>query len=167
MLLLRVLLITCLLVLPVSGCRAKPLEDEECRVMREIGLSVEKVGVIRDWIASTLDDPSKLASGRRASGPLLGLNDDVGLDWAVLGIPKDRGLIELYGKGVDYRDLRRGSIEAVVVGYGNGYKIILKLQPNSDIDSELLEESKKPYGEIRMEVLSSDVLLVCQVNKFG
>ena len=161
------ILIACLFIPAIAGCKANIAEDEECRVMREIGRSDDKSAEIRDWIESILGTPRKIAAVGRAKGNYIGLNDDLGFDWDFLGIPRERGMIELYGASVNYRDLKRSSVEAVVVGYGNGYKLIFKLQPNSDIESKLAEGSRKPYGEIKMESLHSDVVLVCQVNNFG
>lgn len=159
-------LVCCLLVLPMAGCIEIP-EDRECGLMRQIGLTSEKSGLVRDWIESALADPGKFAGVSRTNGNLAALVKDIGLDWGRLGIPARSSFVEFYGPAVDYRDLKRESVEAVVIGHGRGYKLIFKLQARTDIEQKLIEESKKPYGDIRMETLGPDLVLVCQVNRFG
>ena len=90
-----------------------------------------------------------------------------GLDWKDLRLNQRRMLIEFDGRNVDYAALDRAAVGAVIIGFGNGYKLIFKLDPDTDIEARLIEESKQPYGQIKIEALAPDLLLVCQVNRFG
>jgi hypothetical protein len=148
------------------GCAPIP-EDRECGDLREIGLAGKKTEVIREWIQSTLADPTVLAESGAKSGRLRGGDFDVGFNWEGLGVDRGRMIIEFDGRDLDYTALDRSAVEAVIIGRGNGYKLIFIVDPHTDIEARLIEASKKPYGEIKIETLAPDLLLVCQVNRFG
>lgn len=145
-----------------AGCDRVPVDDDRCRVMRQIGLSVEKNRLIVDWIEATVADPRVLASTGRKDGMLLAIDYDLGMDWTQTTIPADSVVVEFYGANVDYRNLVGSSVEAVIVGYELGYKLIYKLDPASKIEEKLKAQANSRYGEIRVESLGSDVTLVCQ-----
>jgi hypothetical protein len=151
-----------------GGCGPTP-DDPVCVRLRETGLSSAKSTVIRQWIETVLADPTVLAKAGEENGPLHASDfaTGTGPDWDALGINPDYGFVEFYGANVDYAKLDRSAVDAVIIGDGYGYKLIFKLDPDSDIEERLIEESKKPYGAIRTESLSSDVVLVCQVNGVG
>lgn len=150
----------------IAGCRPIP-EDAECGEMREIGLSGKKNAIIREWIAATLADPNSLARSAAKPGRLFDGRLAAGLDWEGLEVHPDRMIIGFDVQNLDYTSLDRSAIEAVIIGRGNGYKLIFKLNPNTDIEARLIEASKRPYGDIEIETLAPDLLLVCQVNQFG
>ena len=149
-----------------AGCGPIP-EDPECGYMREVRLSASKSAQIRSWIDATLADPTPLARSGAKRGQLLARQIEPGLDWKDLRLNQRRMLIEFDGRNVDYAALDRAAVGAVIIGFGNGYKLIFKLDPDTDIEARLIEESKQPYGQIKIEALAPDLLLVCQVNRFG
>jgi hypothetical protein len=153
-----------LIALSTFGCSLEVPEDQACIDLREAGLSLQKTAFVREWISGTLADPASLATSGRSEGPLLSEQVQADTVWDMLGIPRNKGMVEFYGTGVDYRNLEPSSVGAVIFGRANGYKLIFKLRPDTDIEERLLEESKKPFGDIRMHTLGPDLVLVCQVN---
>ena len=148
------------------GCGAIP-EDRECGEMREIGRASKKTAVIREWIQATLADPAVLAASGAKRGRLRGGKFDVGFNWEGLGVDPNRMMIEFDGRDLDYSALDRSAVEAVIIGRGNGYKLIFIVDPHTDIEARLIKASKQPYGEIKIQTLAPDLLLVCQLNRFG
>jgi hypothetical protein len=152
--------------LSAVGCSLEVPEDQACIELRDAGLSASKSDFAREWISRSLADPASLANVGKSDGPLWAGDVQADPVWEMLGIPRGKGMVEFYGAGIDYRNMEPSAVGAVIIGNGYGYKLIFKMRADTDIEARLKEESKKPYSAIRMQTLSPDLVLVCQVNLY-
>ena len=81
----------------------------------------------------------------------------LGLNWGRLGIPLEIATVELRGKGVDYSNLEKESVEEIRIGYGYRKHIVFKLKQDSNID-----EPSVQFGESDISGISGEVTIECR-----
>lgn len=151
-----------LISLCTAGCALPPLEHEECQQMRMAFHNKESRALLDEWVEGALGYPRVFEESGFLTGPLLEMDVDIGIESESLGLPPDSLVVELLGKDIDYRALREESIEAIVLSYGYGYKLVFVRDPNSLVIQQYVDQSKKPYGRISIERLDQDTYLICQ-----
>lgn len=149
-----------LLVGLLLGCESDKPEEVRCARLHEIGLSPEFLGYANQALSRAIDRPSFLKQLGRRDGWFRATDENVGLDWKGFGLQEDALFVELYGKSINYDDLKLETVKAVLFGDGFGYMLIYRIDPSVDISEILADEVPGTVKKIQ-----ENVFLSCQFGR--